>query len=129
MYLVAALYRFVHLDRLHALQAALRDLCSVHEVKGTLLLAEEGINGTIAGPEPGVQKLLEHLRSDPRFEGMSLKLSRCEEPPFRDMKVKIKREIVTLGQSNADPRVAVGTYVAPGDWNALIQDPEVTLKR
>lgn len=127
MYLVAALYRFVHLDKLHSLQAALRDLCSVHEVKGTLLLAEEGINGTVAGPEEGVQSLLEYLQSDSRFDGMSLKLSRCSEPPFREMKVKLKREIVTLGQDNADPRVAVGTYVSPKDWNALIRDPEVTL--
>ena len=127
MYLVAALYRFVHIGQVHSLHAELREICLQNGIKGTLLLAEEGINGTIAGPEAGVRTLLTRLLDDPLFEGLSLKESWADELPFRDMKVRIKTEIVTLGLDNADPREAVGQYVHPKDWNRLIQQEDVVL--
>ena len=113
MYLVASLYRFVHIGQVHSLHAELREVCLENGIKGTILLAEEGINGTVAGPERGVRALLERLIKDPLFEGLSLKESWADEIPFRDMKVRIKKEIVSLGQTNADPIEAVGEYIKP----------------
>ena len=127
MYLVAALYRFATLDKLNSLQAELSDLCKAGGVKGTLLLAEEGINGTIAGTEDGLRPVLKRLLDDPRLAGLSLKESWSPVLPFREMKVRIKKEIVTMGQPDVDPRQQVGTYVKPKDWNALISDPDVVL--
>jgi UPF0176 protein len=127
MYLVAALYRFAPLDKLSNLRAELLELCAASEVKGTLLLAEEGINGTIAGSEPGVRRVLDRLSEDPRLADMNLKESWSERLPFREMKVRIKQEIVTIAVPGLNPREKAGTYVQPDDWNALVRDPDVVL--
>jgi UPF0176 protein len=126
-FLVAALYRFVDFPDFEEWREPLLEACRAGEVKGTLLLAQEGINGTIAGPEKGVNSVLDLLRADLRFADLQPKLSRASEPPFHRMKVRRKKEIVTMGVEGIDPNQIVGTYVEPQDWNALIQDPEVTL--
>ena len=126
-FLTAALYRFVDLPDFAAWQAPLRRVCEAGAVRGTLLLAPEGINGTIAGPETGVRAVLAHLRADPRLASLQAKESWSDEPPFHRLKVRLKREIVTLGRPEANPARAVGTYVKPGDWNALIREPDVLL--
>lgn len=124
---VAALYRFVTLDNYRELREPLLDCCLEAGVKGTLLLASEGINGTIAGTRAGIDKVLAYLRADPRLAELEHKESHDEEMPFYRMKVKLKREIVTMGVEGIDPNLVVGTYVKPRDWNALINDPEVLL--
>ena len=123
--LVAALYKFVPIDDLPELQAQLRAFCVEAGIRGTLLLASEGLNGTIAGPEHGVRSVLSHLRSDPRFADIQHKESWSREVPFGAMKVRLKKEIVTLGVAGVDPRETVGTYVDPADWNALISREDV----
>lgn len=125
MQMIAALYRFTTLNKLNSLKAELRDRCDSGNIKGTLLLADEGINGTIAGEEESLRAFLSWLSNDPRMEGLSLKISWAEESPFRSMKVRIKNEIVTMGVEGVDPRQGVGQYVQPKDWNALISDPNV----
>jgi UPF0176 protein len=120
---VAALYRFAPFAELAALQAPLVELCRAQGVKGTLLLAGEGINGTIAGSDAGIAAVLDHIRSLPHCADLEVKFSRAEVMPFHRMKVRLKREIVTMGQPDIDPLASVGTYVAPADWNALIADP------
>jgi len=124
-FLVAALYKFVRLDDCRALQAPLLACCEANQVKGTLLLAAEGINGTIAGPAQGVRAVLDHLRGDPRLRALSHKESWADEMPFYRMKVKLKREIVTLGVPGVDAAAMAGAYVKPEDWNRLIDDPDV----
>ncbi|PKO46181.1 MAG: hypothetical protein CVU29_06495 [Betaproteobacteria bacterium HGW-Betaproteobacteria-22] len=130
-YLTAALYKFVSLPNYKALQAPVLEACKAHHIKGTLLLAEEGINGTIAGLPDDVHHLLNFLRTDPLFENklsdLEHKESFADEHPFYRMKVKLKKEIVTLGVPGVSPTKKVGTYVKPEDWNALISDPEVVL--
>jgi len=125
MYLTAALYKFVDLPDFAALQPPLLACCEAHEVKGTLLLAHEGINGTIAGPEAGVRAVLDFLHADPRFSNLAHKESWSPKPPFTRMKVRLKKEIVTLRVPELDPNKTVGQYVKPADWNALLTDPEV----
>lgn len=124
---VAALYRFVTLDDYRELREPLLDRCLSLGVKGTLLLAREGINGTVAGTRDAIDELLGYLRSDPRLAGLEHKESFDEAMPFHRMKVKLKREIVTMGVEGIDPNRVVGTYVEPQDWNALVNDPEVLL--
>ncbi|MCR9240764.1 MAG: rhodanese-related sulfurtransferase [Rhodobiaceae bacterium] len=124
---VAAMYKFTSLPDFEALQAPLQSICRDNGVMGTILLAKEGVNGTIAGPEQGVRAAISYIQSDSRFDGMSLKYSYAEEMPFHRMKVRLKREIVTLGKPIADPNKQVGTYVKPEDWNELISDPDVIL--
>ncbi|MCK0536266.1 oxygen-dependent tRNA uridine(34) hydroxylase TrhO [Alcanivorax quisquiliarum] len=124
---VAALYKFVQLDDFEALQAPLRAEMERMGVRGTLLLAREGINGTISGTRAGVDGVLGWLRSDERFATLEHKESLHAEHPFLRSKVKLKKEIVTMGEEGIDPRHVVGTYVTPADWNALISDPEVLL--
>ncbi len=124
-YLIAALYKFVRLPDFEALQAPIREKCDQEGVKGTLLLAHEGINGTIAGSEAGLRNVLAYLRSIPAFEGLVHKESWATEAPFYRMKVRLKKEIVTMGVEGIDPNKVVGTYVKPQDWNDLISDPEV----
>ncbi|QFU76558.1 rhodanese-related sulfurtransferase [Halioglobus maricola] len=124
---VAALYRFVTLDDYAELREPLLDICSRHDVKGTLLLAGEGINGTIAGTREGIDAVLDYLRADPRLAALEHKESLDSAMPFYRMKVKLKKEIVTMGVEGIDPNRVVGTYVKPSDWNALISDPEVLL--
>lgn len=126
-YLIAALYHFVSLPDFKALQQPLLTLCERNGVTGTLLLAHEGINGTIAGPEEGVRVVLEALRSDPRMARLEHKESWSEDRPFYRMKVKLKREIVTMGVTDIDPTTMAGDYVEPAKWNALIEDPDVVV--
>lgn len=126
-YFTAALYKFVDLPDFVELKAPLQAFCDQHDVKGTLLLAKEGINGTIAGPEEGVRKVLAFLRADPRFSKLPHKESWCDKPPFSRMKVKLKKEIVTLRVPELDPNKTVGQYVKPVDWNALLADPDVVV--
>ncbi|HEY9573320.1 MAG TPA: rhodanese-related sulfurtransferase [Pusillimonas sp.] len=126
-FLIAALYKFVELSDYQQLQQPLFEFCEAHQVKGTLLLAEEGINGTIAGPEQGVQAVLAYLREDPRLTTLDHKESWAEKMPFYRMKVKLKREIVTMGVPNVHARTMAGTYVKPQEWNELIADPEVVV--
>lgn len=124
---VSALYKFVRLPDFESMRAPLHDLMSAQEVRGTLLLAAEGINGTIAGSREGIDAVLAWLRSDPRLATLSTKESYTDENPFYRTKVKLKREIVTMGVEDIDPNHIVGTYVKPREWNALISDPEVVL--
>ncbi len=127
-YLVTALYKFVRLEDFEALQQPLLQVCRDNDVMGTLLLAREGINGTIAGPQNGIWNVLAWLKRDPRLADLEHKESRAEgENPFHRMKVRLKREIVTMGVAGIDPNEVVGTYVEPEDWNAVISDPEVVL--
>ncbi len=124
---VAALYQFVTLDDYRELREPLLEKCTAVGVRGTLLLASEGINGTIAGDREGIDAVLAYLRSDSRLVNLSHKESYDDSNPFYRMKVKLKREIVTMGVDGVDPNRRVGTYVKPRDWNALVNDPEVLL--
>lgn len=123
-YVVAALYKFVELPDYEQLRAPLYDFCQENEIKGTILLAYEGINGTISGSRENLDRVLAYLRHDPRFADLEHKESFAAKRPFRSMKVKLKKEIVTLGVSGINPRLHVGKYVESQDWNALISDPE-----
>ncbi len=122
--LVAALYHFVPFPGFRSFQAPLQAMCDENGVKGTLLLAHEGINGTIAGPEEGLRKVLAFIRSQPEFARLEHKESHASKMPFLRMKVRLKKEIVTMGVEDIDPLKVVGTYVEPKDWNALISDPD-----
>lgn len=124
---VCALYKFVALENHQALRQPLTDLLEAHSIRGTLLLASEGINGTVAGSRPAIDALKAWFASDPRFNGIDYKESLTDEQPFYRTKVKLKKEIVTMGVEGIDPRRVVGTYVQPKDWNALISDPDVVL--
>ena len=124
-FLVAALYKFTPLQADAALQRRLRSVCAQNEVKGTLLLAPEGINGTIAGPAAGIGAVLAELRALPGCADLEHKESSADEQPFLRLKVRLKREIVTLGVPGIDPVQGVGTYVEPEDWNDLIASPDV----
>ncbi|GLK45060.1 MULTISPECIES: oxygen-dependent tRNA uridine(34) hydroxylase TrhO [Novosphingobium] len=121
---VAALYCFTRFDDPAELKMPLEALCHTHGIRGTLLLAGEGINGTIAGTEAGVAAIVAHVRGLPGCAGVDVKFSDAPHMPFHRMKVRIKREIVTMGQPDIDPLATVGTYVEPQDWNALISDPD-----
>ena len=124
---VAAIYKFVKLADCAALRAPLQAQCDALGITGTLLLAEEGINGTIAGTHSGIEQILAYLRSDPRLADLEHKESAADQPPFYRMKVKLKKEIVTMGVPGIDPTELVGQYVKPEDWNALISNPDVLL--
>jgi UPF0176 protein len=120
---VAAFYGFTAMAELQALQAELRALAEAGGVRGTILLAEEGVNGTISGPEPGVQAVLARLRQLPGLAQLEAKFSAAPEQAFHRLKVRIKREIVTMGCPTVKPAEQVGTYVPPQQWDALIRDP------
>jgi UPF0176 protein len=124
---VAALYRFVRLDRCEELRAPLAAFCCSRGIKGTLLIAREGINGTVAGSEAAIADLIAHLEAMPEFAGLDVKYSAAGEMPFHRMKVRLKREIVTMGVPDIDPLAGAGAYVDPGDWNALIADPDTVV--
>ena len=126
-YIVCALYHFVRLDDHGALKQPLLKLMRHHGIKGTLLLAGEGINGTVAGKRAAVDHLLAWLRNKDEFKSLVHKESTVDEQPFNRTKVKLKKEIVTMGVEDIDPNDIVGTYVKPQDWNALITDPDVLL--
>ena len=124
---VCALYRFVDLANYEEIQTPLLNILNANQVKGTLLLASEGINGTIAGDQESINNVLNWLKFDPRLADLTTKFSFDTENPFYRTKVKLKKEIVTMGVEGIDPNRVVGTYVKPKDWNALISDPEVLL--
>jgi UPF0176 protein len=124
---VAALYQFTRFDDPAAIRGPLLDLCVAQEVKGTLLLAREGINGTIAGSDAAIDAVLAHVRTLPGCAEIDVKFSHADTMPFHRMKVRLKREIVTMGQPDIDPLAGVGHYVAPAEWNDLIADPDTVL--
>ncbi len=126
-YCVAALYHFTRLNDFEQLKAPLQAMCDMLEIKGTILLAREGINGTVSGTDQAISDMLEFLRADPRLIDLEHKESRGTEVPFYRMKVRLKKEIVTMGVDGVDPNDIVGTYVDPKDWNDLISDPDVVL--
>ena len=126
-FLTAAFYRFVVLDDTEQLRPQLLAQCQAQQVKGNVLLAHEGINGTIAGPEAGVRAVLAWLRADPRLAALVHKEAWATEDPFYRMKVSLKREIVTLGVPDVHAATEAGTYVSPQDWNQLIDDPDVAV--
>ena len=121
---VAALYRFVRLDDYESMREPLLNFCKERGVKGTLLLAHEGVNGTISGGKMAIADVLSYLRSDERLTDLDCKFSYHEERPFLRMKVKLKREIVTMGLAGVDPNQSVGRYASPEEWNELVDDPE-----
>ena len=121
---VAALYQFTRFDDPAALRTPLLAACERAGIKGTLLLAREGINGTIAGLPEALETVLAHIRALPGCAGLEVKFSAAPEMPFHRMKVRVKREIVTMGEPDIDPTLSVGTYVDPNDWNALIANPD-----
>jgi UPF0176 protein len=124
---VAALYRFASFDAPAAFQPAIAALAQENGVKGTILLAHEGINGTIAGPAQGIDAVISYLRTLPGCSDLDIKYSHADKMPFYRLKVRVKKEIVTMGVAGIDPKREVGTYVQPEDWNALISDPETIL--
>ena len=119
-----AFYGFTAMEGLPALQQELKTLAEQGCVRGTILLAEEGVNGTISGPDAGVTAVLDRLRQLPGLEGLEGKFSRAEQQTFHRLKVRLKREIVTMGCPTVKPAEQVGTYVPPEQWNALIADPD-----
>jgi len=127
MYRIAALYHFTRFPDPAALQAPLRTLCEAQAVRGSLLLAREGINGTIAGPPEGIDRVLAHIRALPGCSGLHWHESHSTDPPFGRLKVRLKPEIVRMGQPDVDPRARVGHYVEPAAWNDLIRQPDVTV--
>ncbi|WP_281824199.1 rhodanese-related sulfurtransferase [Jannaschia rubra] len=127
MTVIAAFYRFTAFADLATLQGPLQALCKAQGITGTLLLAPEGINGTVAGTRAAIDALLHHLRGLPRCAGLEPKISHADTSPFGRMKVRLKREIVTMGQPDIDPLGNVGRYVEPGDWNAVLRDPDAVV--
>ena len=124
---VAALYQFTRFDDPAAIRGPLLELCVAQGVKGTLLLAREGINGTIAGSDTAIDAVLTHIRVLPGCADIDVKFSHAATMPFHRMKVRLKREIVMMGQPDIDPLAGVGHYVAPVEWNDLIADPDTVL--
>jgi UPF0176 protein len=122
---VSAFYKFTPLPGFTALRQPLLDTCRSNGIKGTILLAAEGINGTIAGEPGALARTMAFIRSMPEFADLESKESHAEDMPYQRMKVRLKKEIVTMGVPGVDPQRLVGSYVAPEDWNALISDPEV----
>ncbi|ACJ28645.1 Rhodanese-like protein [Shewanella piezotolerans WP3] len=124
---VCAMYKFVSLPDFERIQKPLLIVMEKSGIKGTLLLAKEGINGTVAGSQSAIDALLAWLATQPGLDNIVHKLSFDDDMPFYRTKVKLKKEIVTMGVEGIDPNEVVGTYVKPKDWNALISDPEVLL--
>lgn len=127
MLTVAALYHFTRFPDPAVLKPGLLDVCVANGVKGSLLLAPEGINGTIAGTREGIDEALAAIRALPGCDGLEWKESFADSMPFGRMKVKLKREIVTMGQPDVDPLARVGNYVSAKDWNGLIRDPDTVV--
>lgn len=128
-FVVAALYQFVPLPDFRALREPLRSACAALDIRGSLLLAAEGLNGTVAGQADAIKSFIDDLRHGPLFGGrldnLELKLSTAADMPFQRLKVRLKKEIVTLGDEGVDPSRLAGTPVDPRDWNALIGEPDV----
>jgi len=127
MFTVAALYHFSRFEDPMAIQGPLKAICTAQGISGTLLLAHEGINGTIAGSRNGIDAVLAHIRGLPGCDDLEWKESTATTAPFHRMKVRLKKEIVTMGQPDVDPAAKVGQYVDPADWNALISAPDVAV--
>jgi UPF0176 protein len=127
IYLTAAFYKFVDLPDYAERKPALLAVCEQHGVKGLILLAREGINSTIAGSAQGVYAVLAYLRADPLFADLEHKESWSDKPPFYRMKVRLKKEIVTMQVDGISPTHMAGTYVKPSEWNALISQPDVVV--
>lgn len=125
--LVAALYKFVEIDDLLSLQSDLHEICEKNNIMGTILIANEGINGTISGKNNEINQTISLLKSDKRFANIEIKYSSTNKQPFHRMKVRLKKEIVTIGLPKINPNKKVGTYVKPDDWNDLISDPNVVV--
>ena len=125
--LVAALYKFVEIDDLLSLQSNLYEICEKNNIMGTILIANEGINGTISGKTNEINQTISLLKSDKRFTNIEIKYSSSDKQPFHRMKVRLKKEIVTIGLPEINPNNKVGTYVKPDDWNDLISDPNVVV--
>ncbi|MBC6429220.1 MAG: rhodanese-related sulfurtransferase [Cellvibrionales bacterium] len=126
-YLVCALYKFTPLADPAAMRGPLLATLRQNHVRGTLILAPEGINGTLAGPPKHLEQVLAQLNADPRLAPIDCQRAWCETPPFNRARVKLRREIVTMGIANIDPQQATGTHIDPADWNALLADPDLTL--
>ncbi|MDY6782061.1 MAG: rhodanese-related sulfurtransferase [Cyanobacteriota bacterium] len=124
---VATFYKFVRLSDFAQKQPPILRYCQDRGVKGTILLAREGINGTLAGSRSAIDAVLGFLRADPRLSDLEAKESSSENQPFERLKVRLKREIVTLGVSGIDPCDRVGTYVDPQQWNKILEDPQVVV--
>jgi UPF0176 protein len=127
MFTVSALYHFTRLNEPNSLRGPILSLCQHEGIKGTILLAHEGINGTVAGPSAGVTRLWAHISDLPGCSNFTHKESTSKYMPFKRMKVRIKKEIVTMGKPNVDPSVKTGRYVEPCDWNKLINTPDVAV--
>ena len=126
-FVVAALYKFAPLADIAHMQQDLRRVCDDNGICGTLLLAEEGINGTIAGSRSGIDAVLHHIRRYPGLQDLEHKESFAAEQPFYRMKVRLKKEIVTIGLPDVNPNEIVGTYVSPREWNKVISDPDTVV--
>jgi UPF0176 protein len=131
MFLTIAFYHFVALENITLLQGHIQQFCQEHEIKGTILLADEGINGTISGVEDNIRHFLHFIKKDEGLNGvfsaLEHKESWAQSNPFYRMKVRLKKEIVALGVEGVSPTKKVGTYVRPEDWNALISDPDTVV--
>ena len=127
MYTIAALYHFTRFDDPASLQGPLLDLCKAEDIRGILLIASEGVNGTIAGSRRGIDKVLTHLRALPGCADLEHKESFAETQPFGRLRVRLKKEIVTMGQPDVDPLADTGHYVEPAEWNELISSPDVAV--
>ena len=126
-FVVAAMYKFASLPDYEMLQPVIQELCDQAGALGTILLAEEGINGTICAPEDGMTKIMQWIMDEPRFDSISMKFSHSPDQAFLRMKVRLKREIVTMGCPEIKPAEKTGTYVEPADWDALVADPDVVV--
>jgi UPF0176 protein len=125
--LVAALYKFVEIGDLLSLQNNLYKICEENNIMGTILIADEGINGTISGKHNEIKETISSLTNDNRFSNIEIKYSSTDKQPFHRMKVRLKKEIVTIGLPEINPNKKVGKYVKPEDWNELISDPNVVV--
>jgi UPF0176 protein len=123
--LVATFYLFTPLEDPASMRKGIEDSCCANEVLGTILLANEGINATIAGPRSGVLAIIDELKKDPRLADLTWQKSNARSQPFQRMRVRLKKEIVTLGVPGIDPHRSAGTYVEPEDWNSLISEPDM----
>ncbi|GAB5389480.1 MAG: rhodanese-related sulfurtransferase [Alphaproteobacteria bacterium] len=124
---VFAFYHFTPLPDFEHLQEPLKALMLREKIRGSILLASEGVNGTVAGPDAGIKALIAHFHAIPELAGLEGKYSYAEDQPFGRAKVRLKKEIVAMGVEGIDPLQSVGTYIEPEDWNALIEDPDTVL--
>lgn len=127
MFTICAFYKFTHLENFEKIRKPLKDFMQSLDIRGTILLAKEGLNGTISGGEKAIYKIIDFLEKDNRIKNIEYKLSYSEENPFKRLKVKLKKEIVTIGIKDIDVNKSVGVYVEPKDWNNLIKDPNIVL--